>query len=46
MTIVTGESYGLGVKEGNQDLLEDINNGLESLIDSTQWDTLIMKYFE
>jgi polar amino acid transport system substrate-binding protein len=46
MTIITGESYGLGVKEGNSDLLEEINSGLDSLIGSTQWDTLIMKYFE
>ena len=46
MTIITGESYGLGVVEGNSDLLEEINSGLASLMDSTQWDTLIMKYFE
>jgi ABC-type amino acid transport substrate-binding protein len=45
MTIITGESYGLGVKEGNSDLLEEINSGLASLMESTQWDTLIMKYF-
>jgi polar amino acid transport system substrate-binding protein len=45
MTIITGESYGLGVKEGNSDLLGEINSGLASLMDSTQWDTLRMKYF-
>lgn len=46
MTIVTGESYGIGVKEGNTKLLEEINNGLSSLKDSEDWDTLIFKYFE
>jgi len=46
MTIITEESYGLGVKEGNTELLEKINSGLATLMDSDDWDTLILKYFE
>ena len=46
MTIITEESYGLGVQEGNDDLLAEINGGLETLMDSEEWDELILKYFE
>jgi len=46
MTIITEESYGLGVKQGNTELLEKINSGLATLMDSDDWDTLILKYFE
>ena len=45
MTIITEESYGLGVKQGNTELLEKINSGLATLMDSDYWDTLILKYF-
>jgi len=46
MTITTGESYGLGVKQGNTELLQKINDGLETLMNSDDWDALIKKYFE
>ena len=46
MIIITEESYGLGVKQGNTELLEKINSGLATLMDSDDWDTLILKYFE
>ncbi len=46
MTIITGESYGLGVKKGNSDLLQTLNDGLETLIGSEEWNTLVQKYFE
>lgn len=46
MTIITGESYGLGVREGNNKLLEEINSGLATLMESEEWDELILKYFE
>ena len=46
MTIITEESYGIGVKQGNTELLEKINSGLATLKDSDEWDILILKYFE
>ena len=46
MTIITEESYGIGVKQGNTELLEKINSGLATLMDSADWDMLILKYFE
>ena len=45
-TIVTNESYGIGVKEGNTELLEDINQGLADFKDTEEWNTLVIKYFE
>ncbi|MFO8078288.1 MAG: basic amino acid ABC transporter substrate-binding protein [Thermoplasmatota archaeon] len=46
MTIITGESYGLGVKKGNSDLLQTLNEGLDTLIGSEEWIALVQKYFE
>lgn len=46
MTIITGENYGLGVKEGNSELLTVLNDGLEDLIGSEEWNALVIKYFE
>jgi polar amino acid transport system substrate-binding protein len=46
MTIITNESYGLGVKLGNDNLVNQINSGLETLMASDDWDNLIQKYFE
>lgn len=46
MTIITNESYGIGVKQGNTELLEKINVGLATLMESSDWDALILKYFE
>lgn len=46
MIIITEESYGLGVKQGNTELLEKINSNLATLMNSDDWNTLILKYFE
>ncbi len=45
-TIITEESYGLGVREGDTELLADINEGLADLIGSEDWTELVKKYFE
>lgn len=45
-TIVTEEYYGFGVEEDNSDLLNDINEGLENIQNSEEWNNLIEKYFE
>jgi polar amino acid transport system substrate-binding protein len=44
-TIITNESYGFGVKDGETELLEDINQGLADIIDTAEWNALVMKYF-
>ena len=44
-TIETDEKYGLAVKEGNVELLQKLNQGLEALIGSEEWNNLILKYF-
>jgi len=43
--IITGENYGFGVKEGNTDLLDEINTELETFVNSEDWNDLITKYF-
>jgi polar amino acid transport system substrate-binding protein len=45
-TIITGEYYGFGVKEGNTALVEKINAELDEFIGSEDWFALIDKYFE
>jgi len=45
-TIVTGEQYGFGVKEGRDNLLEDINEGLDNIMGSDEWDDLVNEYFK
>ena len=45
-TIVTEEYYGFGVEEDNSDLLNDINEGLNNIQNSEEWNNLIEKYFE
>ena len=45
-TIITGESYGLAVEEGNADLLAELNQGLADLMDTEDWTTLVTTYFE
>ncbi len=45
-TILTGEYYGLGIREGETEFLEKINTELDKLIGSDDWNTLIAKYFE
>ena len=44
-TIETDEKYGLAVKEGNSELLQKLNQGLEDLIGTEEWNDLIKKYF-
>jgi polar amino acid transport system substrate-binding protein len=45
LTIITEESYGLGVRDGETEFLQEINTGLASLMDSDEWDELILEYF-
>ena len=45
-TIITGESYGLAVKSGDTKLLNELNQGLDDLMDSEEWTNLIETYFE
>jgi len=45
-TVITEEYYGLGVREGETELIEDINTELEKFMESDEWTTLITKYFE
>jgi len=45
-TIITGEYYGLGVREGDTTFLEKINAQLDEFIGSDDWAALITKYFE
>lgn len=45
-TIITGEQYGLAVKKGNTELLNEINAALEIYMDSADWTPLVLKYFE
>jgi polar amino acid transport system substrate-binding protein len=45
-TIITEEEYGLAVKKGNSELLEELNQGLIELMGSEEWTNLIIKYFE
>ena len=45
-TISTGENYGFGVKKGETDLVEKINEELEMFMESDDWTDLITKYFE
>ncbi len=44
-TIETGENYGLGVREGESDLLEALNGGLQAVRDDGVYDALIEEYF-
>lgn len=43
--IITGEQYGIAVKEGNSELLQMINEGIEELRASGKMDELLDKYF-
>ncbi len=44
-TFETGETYGIAVKEGNKELLDKINNALDEIMNSPEWDQLVAKYF-
>lgn len=41
----TGEQYGIAVKKGNTELLEKINNALQEIMNSEEWNNLVEKYF-
>lgn len=43
--LVTGEKYGLAVKEGNAKLVEDLNAGLEKVRDSGKYVEIVKKWF-
>lgn len=43
--IITNESFGLGVKKENTELLQKINQALEDYMDSEDWNILVKKYF-
>jgi ABC-type amino acid transport substrate-binding protein len=43
--ISTNESYGLGVKKENTELLQKINQALEDYMASEEWNVLLKKYF-
>ena len=44
-TIETNENYGLAVKEGNSELLAELNQGLQDLMGTEEWNDLVKKYF-
>lgn len=44
--IDTNESFGLGIKKENTELLQKINQELEKFIGSAEWNALVTKYFE
>jgi len=43
--ISTNESFGLGVKKENTELLQKINQALEEYMASEEWNALVKKYF-
>ncbi|MGM0419455.1 MAG: basic amino acid ABC transporter substrate-binding protein [Bacillota bacterium] len=43
--IITGEEYGLAVADGNNELLETLNEGLADVIESGVMDELLAEYF-
>ncbi|MEM1607980.1 MAG: transporter substrate-binding domain-containing protein, partial [Ignisphaera sp.] len=43
-TIQTGEEYGIAVKKGNKDLLDQINKALNEILNSSEWDAIVSKY--
>lgn len=42
----TGEAYGYAVQEGNEELLETLNSGLEKLKSSGKFDEIISRYLD
>lgn len=41
---VTGENYGLAVKKGRSDLLNELNSAFSQLLQSGAWDEIVLKY--
>jgi len=44
--ISTNESFGLGVKKENTELLQKIDQALEDYMATEEWNNLVLKYFE
>lgn len=44
-TFETGETYGIAVKKGNTKLLNEINSALDEIMNSSEWNQLVNKYF-
>jgi len=44
-TIETGENYGLGVREGESELRDALNSGLQAVREEGVYDDLIVEYF-
>ena len=44
-TIKTGEQYGLAVRKGNTELLNELNSALEEFLKSQEWKDIISNYF-
>ena len=44
-TVETGENYGIAIQEGNTELLNKINQALDEIMNSPEWDQLVEKYF-
>ncbi|MEM2008953.1 MAG: basic amino acid ABC transporter substrate-binding protein [Ignisphaera sp.] len=42
--IPTNERYGIAVREGNRELLDQINKVLNDILNSNEWDQIIAKY--
>lgn len=43
-TIQTGEEYGIAVKKGNKELLDQINKALNEILNSSEWEAIVSKY--
>lgn len=43
--LITGEQYGLAVKEGNTELSKELNEGLKKIKDSGRYDEIVAKWF-
>ncbi len=44
--IVTGEEYGIAVREGNKELLNLINEGIQRLKENGKLGEIVEKYFK
>jgi ABC-type amino acid transport substrate-binding protein len=43
--IETEEQYGFVVQQGDEELLDELNQGLEEVIDSGEYETIYKKWF-
>jgi len=44
--VPTGERYGIAVREGNRELLDKINQALQEILNSDEWDKIVSKYLK